>query len=144
MFVIVLNGETDYTDFYDFNFNGDPGLPRVPLYTHEASRMILMKLRATKVQLKDDEGNKSESPIVFFRGTSSSMLPSADPDTRSNIRGAVRLTKEGEVRWTSWSIFHGEERWRSEGIQVGGAKSARGVVGTWFDKYVPDSMLGCD
>lgn len=27
-----------------------------------------------------------------------------------------------------------EERWRSEGIQPGGPRSLRGVVGTWFDK----------
>lgn len=27
-----------------------------------------------------------------------------------------------------------EPRWRSEGIQVGGIKSQRGVIGTWFDK----------
>jgi hypothetical protein len=33
-------------------------------------------------------------------------------------------------------VFHGEERWASEGIQVGGVGSARGVVGTWFDRYV--------
>ena len=49
-------------------------------------------------------------------------------------RGTVKLTPEGEVRWTTWSIFHGEERWRSEGIQVGGVQSARGVLGYWFDK----------
>lgn len=30
---------------------------------------------------------------------------------------------------------HREERWRSEGIQVGGLKSARGVLGNWFDKF---------
>lgn len=28
----------------------------------------------------------------------------------------------------------GEERWRSEGVQVGGRNSKRGVIGTWFDK----------
>jgi hypothetical protein len=28
-----------------------------------------------------------------------------------------------------------EERWRSEGIQIGGRNSARGVFGNWFDKY---------
>jgi hypothetical protein len=28
----------------------------------------------------------------------------------------------------------GEERWRSDGIQVGGARAQRGVIGTWFDK----------
>ena len=27
-----------------------------------------------------------------------------------------------------------EERWRSEGIQVGGVQSGRGVIGFWFDK----------
>ena len=27
-----------------------------------------------------------------------------------------------------------EERWRSEGIQVGGIRSGRGVLGNWFDK----------
>jgi len=27
-----------------------------------------------------------------------------------------------------------EERWRSEGIQIGGVRSARGVLGYWFDK----------
>lgn len=27
-----------------------------------------------------------------------------------------------------------EERWRSEGVQPGGPRSRRGVVGTWFDK----------
>ena len=50
------------------------------------------------------------------------------------IRGTVRQTPEGEIRWTTFSIFHGEERWRSEGIQVGGLRSARGVLGNWFDK----------
>lgn len=29
-----------------------------------------------------------------------------------------------------------EERWRSEGVQVGGVGSARGVLGNWFDKHV--------
>ena len=50
--------------------------------------------------------------------------------------GCVRLTKQGEVHWTSWSVFYGEERWRSEGIQIGGVQSGRGVLGYWFDKYI--------
>lgn len=52
-----------------------------------------------------------------------------------NVKGTARLTKEGEVRWTTFSIFHGVERWRSEGVQIGGVRSARGVVGNWFDRY---------
>ncbi len=50
------------------------------------------------------------------------------------VPGTCRLTREGEVRWTTFSIFGGQERWRSEGIQLGGVRSARGVVGNWFDK----------
>jgi hypothetical protein len=34
-----------------------------------------------------------------------------------------------------------EERWRSEGIQVGGIRSARGVLGHWFDKYASLNIL---
>lgn len=73
-------------------------------------------------------------PVVRFRGTSRSLHASWDPNANSRIRGTVRQTPEGEIRWTTFSIFHGEERWRSEGIQVGGLRSARGVLGNWFDK----------
>jgi hypothetical protein len=45
------------------------------------------------------------------------------------------MTPEGEVRWTTYSIFSGQERWKSEGIQIGGRRSAKGVVGNWFEKY---------
>jgi hypothetical protein len=44
------------------------------------------------------------------------------------------MTPHGNIHWTTFSIFHGEERWRSEGIQIGGVKSARGILGNWFDK----------
>ena len=57
------------------------------------------------------------------------------------VIGTVRQTPEGEIRWTTFSIFHGEERWRSEGIQVGGIKSARGILGSWFDKYAHYNSL---
>lgn len=93
-------------------------------------------------------------PVVHFQGTSRSLHASWDPNANSKIRGefivsiravgfglrtdvergTVRQTPEGEIRWTTFSIFHGEERWRSEGIQVGGIRSARGVLGNWFDK----------
>lgn len=45
------------------------------------------------------------------------------------------MTREGEVRWTTFSIFSGQPRWRSEGIQLGGVRSSK-VVGNWFDKCV--------
>ena len=40
-------------------------------------------------------------------------------------------------------MFHGEERWRSEGVQVGGLQSARGIWGSWFDKdFDPEGPAG--
>ena len=82
--------------------------------------------------------NKSDPtpthPVVWFKGHSTSIRPSWDPNANSKIRGCVRLTPEGEVHWTTWSIFHGEERWKSEGVQVGGVRSGRGVLGFWCDK----------
>lgn len=61
----------------------------------------------------------------------------------SRVKGTARLTPEGEVRWTTISLFGGEERWRSESIQIGGLRSARGVIGTWFDKdYDPNGPAG--
>jgi len=92
-----------------------------------------MELHATKIEPPGEDDGQS-LPVVHFKGTSRSMHQSWDPNANSNIRGSVRLTPEGEVRWTTFSIYHGEERWRSEGIQVGGIRSARGVLGNWFDK----------
>ena len=57
-----------------------------------------------------------------------------------NPTGTVRYTPEGEIRWTTISVFSGEERWKSEGIQVGGPGSARGVLGNWFDKVSASSQ----
>ena len=51
-----------------------------------------------------------------------------------NYAGTVRTTLGGAIRWTSFSILHGTERWRSEGVQIGGIRSARGILGNWFDK----------
>jgi hypothetical protein len=62
------------------------------------------------------------------------MHTSWDPNANSRLRGIVRQTPSGDIRWTTLSIFHGEARWRSESVQMGGLRSKRGVIGTWFDK----------
>ncbi|KAL1311843.1 hypothetical protein AAFC00_001918 [Neodothiora populina] len=126
----------DYHDFYAFNFARPPpaqGEPREPIDTREAIRMIKLKLRVTKIEESGEEDGK-DYPIVWFEGTSWSLHNSWDPNANSAIRGVVRQTPQGEIRWTTWSIFHGEERWRSEGVQIGGPRSGRGVLGNWFDK----------
>lgn len=82
----------------------------------------------------DWESPETRLPIVHFAGDSRSLHESWDPNANSKLRGTVRQTPSGEIRWTTFSIFHGEERWRSEGIQVGGLRAARGILGSWFDK----------
>ncbi|KAF2009714.1 hypothetical protein BU24DRAFT_497283 [Aaosphaeria arxii CBS 175.79] len=128
----------DYNDLFAYNFSSQaigvsPDEPRSPLQTDEAIRHIIMRLQVTEV-LPPGPYDNPALPIVKFAGVSKSMDVSWDPNANSKIRGEVRLTCEGEVRWTTISVFFGEERWRSEGIQVGGINSKRGVTGTWFDK----------
>ncbi|QGI77569.1 hypothetical protein CEK25_004298 [Fusarium fujikuroi] len=124
-------GVTGTCDFFAFNF-GDPELlitsdaPRPPLDVGEATRIIMMKVNVTSVEEPGPEDGQ-ELPVVHFRGVSRSLDDEFDNNANSNIRGTARLTKEGEVRWTTFSIFHGVERWRSEGVQIGGVRSARGV-----------------
>jgi hypothetical protein len=51
--------------------------------------------------------------------------------------GVLRVSSAPRSCSKSWVLLtcdSGEERWRSEGIQVGGLRSQRGVIGTWFDK----------
>ncbi|KAF1945130.1 hypothetical protein EJ02DRAFT_477172 [Clathrospora elynae] len=138
----------DYNDLYHYNFTTEAmkvpsDKPRAALNTEEAIRHITMDIHVTEVNAPGRFDN-SALPVVHFSGTSTSVDAAWDPNANSGIKGSVRLTSEGEVRWQTISVFHGgDERWRSEGIQVGGLRSQRGVVGTWFDKdYDPHGPAG--
>ncbi|KAK5007633.1 hypothetical protein LTR28_005042, partial [Elasticomyces elasticus] len=99
----------DYNDLYHFNFAPDDLLndePRMPIETEEAIRLIRMKLRVTKI-VPPGEDDGQALPVVYFKGTSRSLHSQWDPNANSGIRGTVRLTREGEIRWTTFSIFHG-------------------------------------
>ena len=99
----------DYTEFYDYNFVASPpppGQPRPPLDTDEATRLIIMRIKATEAEAPGEKDGQ-ELPVIHFTGTSHSMHAHRDPNANSRIRGTVRLTKEGEVRWTSFSIYFG-------------------------------------
>ncbi|KAK1641119.1 F-box domain-containing protein [Colletotrichum phormii] len=127
----------DYNDFFHYNFPVGETVPpvevqRPPLDVGEATRIILMKMHVVDVQPPGEEDGK-ELPVVHFHGLSRSVDDSWDENAHSQLRGTVRMTKEGEVRWTTFSVFNGHARWRSEGIQIGGVGSARGVMGHWFD-----------
>lgn len=136
----------DYTDFFDFNFSPEHELPsNVPrrvIDYGEATRLILMKITVTSIEPPGPEDGQ-DLPVVHFKGVSRSLDDHWDENANSDIRGTVRLTPEGEVRWTTFSVFNGQERWRSESVQVGGVQSAKGVLGNWFDKdYDPRGPAG--
>ncbi|KAL2277035.1 hypothetical protein FJTKL_00328 [Diaporthe vaccinii] len=141
----------DYNDFFAYNFPPHDDLPdhlpRHALDEVEATRLIVVKIRVTRIEPPGPEDGQS-LPVVHFEGFSKSLDSSLDENANSgltgevSVKGSVRLTREGEVRWTSHSIFNGQERWRSESIQVGGLRSAK-VVGNWFDKdYDPSGPVG--
>ncbi|KAE9380115.1 hypothetical protein N431DRAFT_323198 [Stipitochalara longipes BDJ] len=134
---VVCFLEIDFHDLFAYNFTSEDELPssspRPPLNTTEAIRLISMELRAVRTEAPGPDDGQ-ELPVVYFEGTAKSMHTQWDPNANSRVRGSVRLTREGEVRWRSVSVYGGEERWASEGIQVGGLKSSRGVLGHWFDK----------
>ncbi|KAK6541341.1 hypothetical protein TWF694_007155 [Orbilia ellipsospora] len=126
----------DYHDFYAFNFSSNlppEGEHRPPIDTREAIRFIKLGIQVTKIEPPGPDDGQ-DLPVVHFKGVARLIHAFWDPNANSQLIGSVRLTREGEIRWTSFSIFQGEERWRSEGIQVGGLCSGRGVLGTWFDK----------
>ena len=52
--------------------------------------------------------------------------------SRSSTSPICRYIYHGGTR--KLTLVSREERWASDGIQVGGIDSSRGVVGTWFDK----------
>jgi hypothetical protein len=101
----------DYTELYRFNFETEArrlpaGQPREPLLHEEAIRHILMDLRITNVTAPGPLDNPS-MPVVHFKGISKSVDSQWDPNANSGIRGTVRLTAEGEVRWQTISVFQG-------------------------------------
>ena len=84
----------DYTELFDFNFAGHrppPGQPRPALDTVEAIRLITMRLIVTKLDQPGEEEGKG-LPVVHFKGISSSVRPSWDPNANSKIRGNRRST----------------------------------------------------
>lgn len=101
----------DYNDLYNFNFDSNAmripsDQPRPPLTTEEAIRHIIMDIQVTDVEAGDEFDNKA-LPVVHFSGKSKSVDAPWDPNANSKLRGSVRLTHEGEVRWQTISVFYG-------------------------------------
>ncbi|KAK8010470.1 hypothetical protein PG990_009435 [Apiospora arundinis] len=115
----------DYTDFFDFNFSVEQeqpaNIPRRAIDYGEATRLILMRITVDRIEPPGPEDGQ-DLPVVHFKGVSRSLDDRWDENANSDLTGTVRLTPEGEVRWTTFSIFNGQERWRSESVQLGGSR----------------------
>ena len=101
----------DYTELFAYNFSSvaiPPSEPRPPLNTDEAIRMIVMHIRITKVEAPGPTDGQA-LPVVHFHGKSRPRYSHSDPNATAHVRGYVRLTRENEVQWTTFSIFHGYE-----------------------------------
>ena len=88
----------DYTELYDFNFNGDSipsDQPRPPIDTEEAIRLITMKLHVTKIEAPGEEDGQ-DLPVVHFNGNSSSIRHSYDPNANSRTKGEITPTTPTE------------------------------------------------
>ncbi|KAK8163200.1 hypothetical protein BC567DRAFT_232959 [Phyllosticta citribraziliensis] len=131
----------DYSDLYQFNLisrnrPNSESLP--PLAKTDATRFLVVRLHVTKIEPVTRDGKK-QLPVVYFEGDSRIHEDfDAIPGFYSTTRGHVRENPEGEIWWSLLSVFNGEERWKTECIQVGGVRSERGVLGTWFDKDQAD------
>lgn len=65
-----------------------------------------MEIYATEV-CPPEAGDHQDFPMVMFEGVSRSLHDRGDPNANSEIKGMVRMTKEGEVRWNTISFYGG-------------------------------------
>lgn len=90
----------DYSDFHAFNFpsrrfldeDEDEDIPfpglRGPIDTHEAIRLIVMKVKVTKIE-EPTELDHQDYPVVHFEGTSRSMHSQWDDNANSLLEGML-------------------------------------------------------
>ncbi|KAH8120484.1 hypothetical protein DFH11DRAFT_66104 [Phellopilus nigrolimitatus] len=146
----------DYRDLFSYNFSR-----RAYNSTffdddefQEATRLIELSLRVTKVvEVASPSGSSNASPKsspTTSAPTSGPLASSVTPEAlqprpvihfagtsrggngnESRVRGSVRMTPDGRIRWRFASIYDGHSQWSSEGVQIGNVCSAAGVVGTW-------------
>ncbi|KAG8884759.1 hypothetical protein FRB97_003279 [Tulasnella sp. 331] len=94
---------------------------------HEAVRCLNIDIRISHIDSNPPSYCKTR-PKIFFMGHSE-YLTGEDPARQ--MRGTVECMPSGAIKWNLVSIWDGEERWTSQGIQIGGVGSARGVIGSW-------------
>ena len=101
----------DYDDLYHFNFGTTAartpeGQPYPQITMEEAIRHILMRLTVTAVT-PPGKNDDPTMPVVHFSGKARAVDTNMDSNANSSIRGCVRMTAEGEVRWSTVWVFNG-------------------------------------
>lgn len=94
---------------------------------HEAVRCLNVDVRISHVD-PDPPSYCRARPKISFVGHSEYLT---GEDTARQMRGSVECMPSGAIKWNLVSIWDGEERWTSQGVQIGGVGSARGVIGSW-------------
>lgn len=99
----------DFTELFAYNFTSPSlphGSPRPPLNTDEAIRMIVMHIKITRIE-EPGPNDGQALPVVHFGGKSRPRYAHWDANASAHVKGSVRLTKEGEVHWTTFSVYNG-------------------------------------
>ncbi|KAI0698002.1 hypothetical protein BC835DRAFT_1542361 [Cytidiella melzeri] len=95
----------------------------------EAMRIVPMRLRVESYSPCTVSGYHHR-PDIHVLGEAAGPAGSA---TIRRMKGVVGMIADGSIRWTMYSLIddEGTVEWVTEGIQVGEAKSAMGVLGMW-------------
>ncbi|PHH76074.1 hypothetical protein CDD80_1845 [Ophiocordyceps camponoti-rufipedis] len=88
-------------------------------------RLHVMRIDITSFE-KPGPMDGQNLPVVHFKGVS---WPLEGDDY---MPCSVRLTRHGDVRWLIDHVRQGDFHLGCDGVQLGGVRSARGVVGHWF------------
>jgi len=142
----ILGADCSYADWISLN---EPRLVQLrrsmnqldlSRYTEAIGDLMRLDLVSVKAPHADFEPVTSHLkssdllPKIHFHGSSvqqngTMVYTSATP--ASFVRGVVQLTADDppQVRWTLVIRYGGEDRWRLEGVQVGGRGAKRGFFG---------------
>ncbi|KAF8973541.1 hypothetical protein BDZ97DRAFT_1751578 [Flammula alnicola] len=114
------------------------GGPRHPKFFkdprfREATRLIEVKMHLIPSKemrfhkLPEDSVERNVLfPPLCFTGSSKGVN-----GNEAAVEGFVTMGKDGIPRWRMTSIYDNHPQWSSTGVQIGGVKSAMGVIGIW-------------
>ncbi|EDR02270.1 uncharacterized protein LACBIDRAFT_309620 [Laccaria bicolor S238N-H82] len=120
-----------FVDHRDLNAFNDPPNSGIDTSIFESDDFVEI-FRTMDVDLEvahtEHDPEHPDRPVIIFFGKM------RDPST-STMSGRIEMTPDNQVHWSSVSGDSGNAIWSLEGIQVGGLRSAYGVLGSWTTIY---------